>query len=195
MDSDQGLIMTTFKLKMKAKYCCKTPWLLLQPGEAEGSQGCKSFSGSSWLKICSLPPSWQRHRNLVGDIKEVLLTTAGEVLCKRWKKIQAWITNEVLDQSDKTWELREKKHSSDHAQAWYQNIQRQVRKKMWTVKEEWIVEQCSTIEKGMETGDSKKTYSILKSLTKTSQSRTVVITDQDGKLLKDSENVLESWTE
>ena len=47
----------------------------------------------------------------------------------------------------------------------------------------------------METGDSKTAYSTLKSLTKTSQPRTVVINDQDGKLITYSEKVLKRWTE
>ena len=72
---------------------------------------------------------------------------------------------------------------------------RQVRKKIQIAKEEWIEEQCSTIEKGMETGDSKNAYSTLKSLTRTSQPRTAVINDQDGKLITDSKKVLKRWTE
>ena len=65
------------------------------------------------------------------------------------------MTNEVLDSCNKRWELREKKHSSGEARVQYQNVHRQVRKKNGIAKEEWIDEQCSTIEKGMETGDSK----------------------------------------
>ena len=74
-------------------------------------------------------------------------------------------------------------------------MHRQVRKKIGIAKEEWIEEQCSAIKKGMETGDSKNAYSTLKSLTKTSQPRTAVINDQDGKLITDREKVLKRWTE
>ena len=42
---------------------------------------------------------------------------------------------------------------------------------------------------------AKNAYSTLKSLTKTSQPRIVVINDQDGKLITDSEKVLKRWTE
>ena len=114
---------------------------------------------------------------LGGDIKEVLLTTAEEVLDKRWKKIQPWIMNEVLNLCDKRRKLRGKKHSNDKAQVQYQNVHRQVRKMIQIAKEEWTEEQCSTIEKGMETGNSKNAYSTLKSITKTSQQRTAVIND------------------
>ena len=103
--------------------------------------------------------------------------------------------NEVLDLCNKRRELRGKKHSSNKAQAQYQNVNRQVRKKIQIAKEEWIEEQCSTIEKGMETGNSKNAYSSLKYLTKTSQLRTAVINDQDSKLLTDSEKVLKRRTE
>ena len=73
-------------------------------------------------------------------------------------------------------------------------MHRQVRKKIQIAKEEWIEEQCSAVKKGMETGNSKNAYSTLKSLTKTSQLRTAVINDQDGKLITDSEKVLKRWT-
>ena len=77
----------------------------------------------------------------------------------------------------------------------YQNVHRQIRKKIQIAKEEWIEEQCSVIEKGMETSNSKNAYSTLKSLTKTSQLRTAVINDQDGKLITDSKKVLKRWSE
>ena len=47
----------------------------------------------------------------------------------------------------------------------------------------------------MEIGNSKNAYSVLKSLTKTSQLRTAVINDQDGKLITDSKKVLKRWIE
>ena len=77
----------------------------------------------------------------------------------------------------------------------YQNVHRQVRKKIQIAKEESIEDQCSAIEKGMETGNSKNAYSTLKSLTKTSQLKTAVIYDQDGKLITDNKEVLKRWTE
>lgn len=47
---------------------------------------------------------------------------------------------EVMDLSDKRQELKGKKHSSDKAQMQYQNVHRQVRKKLQAAKVEWIQE-------------------------------------------------------
>ena len=49
----------------------------------------------------------------------------------------------------------------------------QVRKKIGIVQEEWTDEQCSAMEEGLETGDSK-VCSTLYSITKTSQQGTAV---------------------
>ena len=73
-------------------------------------------------------------------------------------------------------------------------LHRQVRK-IWIVKEEWTEALWCAIKKGMETSNSKKAYTTLKSLNNTSQSRTAVINDQDGKQLTDSKKVWKKWTE
>ena len=187
--------MTSFKLKLKAKYCPKKPHICFDLVKLKDPKVAKVFQAQVGGKFAALNPIDSSVETLTGNIKEVLHTTAEEVLGKRWKKIQPWIMNEVLGLCNKRRELRGKKHSSNKAQAQYQNVHRQVRKKIQIAKEEWIEEWCSTIKKGMETGNSKNAYSTLKSLTKTSQPRSAVINDQDGKLLTDSKKVLKRWTE
>ena len=132
---------------------------------------------------------------LANNIKEVLLTTADEVLGRKWKKIQPWVTKEVLDLCDRRHELRGQKHTSEEAKVQYLQANREVRTKMKEAKELWIKEQCDAIERGFEKGQCKQAYDTLKVLTKTSQPRAPVIEDKDGKLLTDGEDVLRRWTE
>jgi len=66
---------------------------------------------------------------------------------------------------------------------------------MKAAQEDWIEEQCSEIEHGMERGNSKKAYTVLKILTKTTQAKASVIEDKDGKLLTDGDEVLRRWSE
>ena len=60
-------------------------------------------------------------------------------------------------------------------------MNRAVRKKMKAAKKEWIEEQCKNIEKGMMTGNSKKAYNTLKTLTKFQQHKSAVIEDSSAK--------------
>ena len=66
---------------------------------------------------------------------------------------------------------------------------------MKAVKEEWVERQCSAIDRGLLTGNSKAAYATLKALVKTSQLRATAIEDKNGQLLIDNTNVLSRWTE
>ena len=66
---------------------------------------------------------------------------------------------------------------------------------MKAAKEEWIEEQCKSIEKGMMSGNSKEAYNTIKALTKTQQHKSAVIEDSSGNILTESTAVLNRWTE
>ena len=103
---------------------------------------------------------------LAHSLKEVLLSTAEEVLGTLRKKIQLWVTNEVLDLCDQRQQLKEQKHTSTEAGLEYRKINREVRKKIKAAKEEWIKEQCKDRDKGMMSGNSKEAYNSPKAITK-----------------------------
>ena len=52
---------------------------------------------------------------LANSLKEMLLSTAKEILRNQKKKIQPLVTNEVLDLCDQKWPLRQQKHTSTEA--------------------------------------------------------------------------------
>ena len=193
--SDHDLVMTTLRMKLKVKRRPQNPRIRFDLEKLKDPQIAEMFKAQVGGKFAALNILDSEVDTLACDIKEVLLTTAEEVLGRKRRKIQPWVTNEVLDLCDKRRELKGKRHTSVEALANYQKANREVRTKMRAAKEEWIEEQCDNIEKGMETGNSKQAYSTLKALTKTSQPRANVIDDKDGNLLTDSDEVLKRWTE
>ena len=62
---------------------------------------------------------------------------------------------------------KQQKYTSTEAGLGYRKVNREVRKKMKTAKEEWIEEQCKNTEKEMMSGNSKEAYNTLKAFTKT----------------------------
>ena len=102
--------------------------------------------------------------NLTYSLKEGLLSTAEEVLGKRRKKIQPWVTKEVLDQCDQRRQLKQQKYTNTEAGLEYRKVNIEVRKRMKAAKEEWIEEQCKNVEKGMMSGNSKEAYNTPKAL-------------------------------
>ena len=101
ISSDHDLMMTTFKLKLKAKHCPKNPCICFDLEKLKDPEVTKVFQAQVGGKFAALNLIDSDEETLAGDIKEVLLTTAEEVLGKRWKKIQPWIMNEVQDLCNK----------------------------------------------------------------------------------------------
>ena len=187
--------MTTLKLRLKDKRKPQNPRIRFCLEKLNDPEIAEIFQAKVGGKFAALSILDSEVDTLASEIKEVLLTTAEEVLGRKRRKTQPWVTNEVLDLCDRRRELKGKKHTSDEARANYQKAHREVRTKMRAAKEEWIEKQCNDIEKGMEAGNSKQAYSTLKALTKTSQPRANIIDNKDGKPLTDSEEVLKRWTE
>ena len=113
---------------------------------------------------------------LANGLKKGLLSTAEEVLGIQRKKIQPWVTNEVLDLCDRKRQLKQQKCTSTEAALEYRKVNREVRKKMKTTKEERTEEQCKNMEKGMMSGNSEEAHNTPRALTKTQQHRSAVET-------------------
>ena len=52
------------------------------------------------------------------------------------KKIQPWVTNEVLGLCDQSWQLKQQKYTSTEAKLGYRKVNREVRQKVTAAKEE-----------------------------------------------------------
>ena len=77
---------------------------------------------------------------LANSLKEGLLSTAKGVLRRQKKRIQPWVTNEVLDLYDQRRHLKEQKYTSTDAGHEYRKVKKEVRKKTKAAEEEWIEE-------------------------------------------------------
>ena len=66
---------------------------------------------------------------------------------------------------------------------------------MKKAKENWIDEQCQSIEDNLKKNNSKKAYQLVKDLTSTKKVRTSTIQNKDGKSLTEDQEILKRWTE
>ena len=67
---------------------------------------------------------------------------------------------------------------------------------MINAKEDWIQDQCASINKDMDNNRSnKKAYNTLKLLTKRNKQNTMIILDQDDKPIAEHGAVMNRWTE
>ena len=116
-------------------------------------------------------------------------------LGRQRKKIQPWVTNEVLNLFDQRRQLKQQKYTSTEAGLEYINVNREVGKKMKAAKEEWTEEQCKNAEKGMMSRNNKESYNALRGLTKTQLHKSAVFEESSGNILMESTLGLNRWTE
>ena len=84
---------------------------------------------------------------MITTFNTAVTETASEILGKHRQKKKAWITAEILDQCDKSRELRKKRFEPEGSEKYKEvnNIKRCMKK----AKENWIGEQCSKIEENL----------------------------------------------
>ncbi|PVD33204.1 hypothetical protein C0Q70_04455 [Pomacea canaliculata] len=108
---------------------------------------------------------------------------------------QPWVTDDILDLCDERRALKKGRGRDPTSADKYRLVNQQIRTRMKEAKEDWIEDQCCSVEIGMASGDSKKAYETQKALTKTQQRPATVIEDSTGQLLTEKAAVLSRWTE
>ena len=193
--SDHDLVLTTIKLKLKAKKQPKSQRMRFDLEKLKDPAVIEIFQANIGGKFAALTTIDDDVEILANSIKEVLTSAAEETLGRSRTKKQPWMTNEALELCDKRRELKKRKHTSQEANDKYKESHREVRRKMREAKEAWIEEQCKNIDAGVTKGNSKSVYDTLKSLTKTKQTSSSVIEDKDGNLLTENDAILQRWTD
>jgi exonuclease III len=193
--SDHNLVLTRLKLKLKSNRSNKSSRIRFNLDRLKDPKVAEIFQAQVGGKFAALTIVNQDVDNLANTLKEVLISTAEEVIGRKRSKKQQWVTDEILDLCDKRRTLKKEKQSNKAAVDKYRMINRKIRKEMKQAKEEWIDNQCRTMEDSMATGNSKKAYETLRNLTKSQQMPVSVIDDSNGKLLTERTEVLGRWTE
>ncbi|GFR92330.1 craniofacial development protein 2-like [Elysia marginata] len=150
--SDHDLVLATFKLKLNSKRKAKSPRLHFDLEKLKDPNISETFRAQIGGKFAALTLIDNDVDTMANSLKEVLVSTAEEVLGRKRRTIQPWVTNEVLDLCDKRRELRKRKFGSNRAMENYQLANKAVRKKMKEAKEKCIDDQCVAIEQVMSSG-------------------------------------------
>lgn len=193
--SDHNLVLTSLKLKLKLKRDSKSPRIRFNLEKLKDPEVEAVFQAQVGGRFAALATLDCDIDTLAGNIKEVLLSTAKEVLGKRRKRKQPWVTEDILDLCDERRAWKKKKSQDLTSADKYRLVNKQIRKRMKKAKEDWIEDQCCNVEEGLANGNSKKAYETLRILTKTQQRAATVIEDSSGQLLTENTAVLSRWTE
>ena len=105
-------MLATIKLKLKTERFTKSPSIRFDLEKVKDPKIAEVFQarvGGQLAALCVLDTDKD---TLSNSLKEGLLSTAEEILGRRGKKIQPWVTNKVLDQCDQKLQLKQQKYWS-----------------------------------------------------------------------------------
>ena len=160
------MILATLELQLKKIHHQKSPHIRFDIEKLKNPDIAKIFEARIGGTFAALNLFEEDINVLTDNIKGVVQETAREVLSKERKKIQPWITNDILDLCNIRRNMKKTKNSTPETAQQYRTVNHTIRTEIIKTKEKWISEQCDNIEKGLKEGNSKKAFDTLKKLTR-----------------------------
>ncbi|CAF1501489.1 unnamed protein product, partial [Rotaria magnacalcarata] len=127
-------------------------------------------------------------RNSINEAIEVSITN------QRVAK-KPWISAETLKLADEKRKAKQTKHLNQNLNEKYKELCKKVKKFARKDKEGWIEDQCKEIQEGLQVGNSKQAYNLVKLLKRKYVSKLNIIRKKDGKIAQSKEDVLQTWTQ
>ena len=195
--SDHELVIMTFKLhlkRVKKQGQTRIKFVLEKLKGPPIAEAFQAMIGGKFATLTTLCDDDRDIDTIANTLNTAVTDTANEILGKHHTVKKPWVTNDVLDLCDKRRELKKKKSDTEGAKE-YRAINQEDKKAMKKAKENWINEQCQSIEENLKKKNSKKAYQLVKDLTSTKKVQTSTIQNKDGKSLTEDQDILKRWTE
>ena len=134
--------------------------------------------------------------NLWTGIKEAYTSSVEEVLgYRKNQKTAPWISEEVLELSDKRRLLKATKALNEEDRRKYNKITRDIKNLSKQCKDKWIEEKCSTLENSAKNQNIRLLYKTAKEICGTFSAKLPTATSKEGKTLDDNCQVKERCKE
>ncbi|CAF3713999.1 unnamed protein product [Rotaria socialis] len=106
-----------------------------------------------------------------------------------------WISEETLKLADEKRRLKQLRNVSLEYAQQYKGLCRKVKRSARQDKEHWIQDQCEQAEKGLNIGNTREAYGLIKMLRKEFVPRLNVIRNQEGTMLQTKDDIKRRWTQ
>ena len=106
-----------------------------------------------------------------------------------------WISEETLKLADEKRRLKFMKNVSAKYAQQYRDFCKKVKKSARQDKEHWIQDQCEQVDKGLNIGNTRQAYSLIKMLGKKPTPRVNVLRNQEGTMLQSKDEIKQRWTQ
>ncbi|CAF5052076.1 unnamed protein product, partial [Rotaria magnacalcarata] len=124
----------------------------------------------------------------------IKITVEATVPAKRTTK-KPWISEETLKLADEKRRLKQLRNVSLEYTQQYKGLCKKVKRSARQDKEHWIQDQCEQAEKGLNIGNTREAYDLIKMLRKEFVPRLNVIRNQEGTMLQTNDDIKRRWTQ
>lgn len=188
-DTDHELLVADFKLRLKTKKNETHP-IRFEVNDIPHEYNIEVQNKFKILMAAQEPMSPDE---LETQARDILLTSARNILPKKTQKKQSYITEKTIKLIEKRRRLKQSGTSRNNIE--YRNCSREIRKEIRHDKKQHITKICNEIEELQEQGREREMYKTIRTLTEEFKPSLKVINDKTGNTLTENNDILGRWAE
>ena len=194
ISSDPSLVLCNIKLLLKklsnrSQQNCKVDVSRLKDEKIKWSYSTVLERN---IENITTPDDLEEHAS---QISKAIKNAAESTIPARKTSRKPWISEETLKLVDEKRKLRLNENISDEHALLYKDLCRKVRKSARQDKENWIQNQCEEVDKGLQIGNTRQAYSLIKVLKNKFVPRLNVIRNAEGTVLQSKDEIKQRWTQ
>ncbi|CAF0805508.1 unnamed protein product [Adineta ricciae] len=194
ISSDHSLVLCNIKLRLKKMSNRPNHSYKVDVNQLKDENIRQSYNTTLLNNIKDIGPtcSLEEHSN---KIRQAIKNAVEIAIPAKRKTKKPWISETTLKLADEKRKLKQMKNVFIEYTQQYKDSCRKVKKSARQDKERWIQNQCEQAEKGLNIGNTREAYSLLKILKSEFVPRVNVIRDQQGTLLQTKDDIKGRWTQ
>jgi hypothetical protein len=152
------------------------------------------YSATLAKNIKNIDPTCNLEKHAT-KIKEAIKNTVEATVPARRITRKPWISEETLKLADEKRRLKQRKNISTEYTQQYKDFCRKVKKSARQHKEHWIHDQCEQAEQGLNIGNTRQAYGLIKMLRKEFVPRLNMIRNEVGTMLQSKDEIKQRWAQ
>jgi hypothetical protein len=194
ISSDHSLVLCNIKLRLKKLHNKPQQSCRVDVSRLRDEKIRQSYSATLARNIGNIEPTddLEVHATEVG---KAIKNAAESTIPARRTSRKPWISEETLKLADEKRKLRLTKNVSTGQAQLYKDFCKKVKKSARQDKENWIQNQCEEVEKGLQIGNTRQAYNLIKTLKNKFVPRLNVIRNAEGTILQSKDEIKQRWTQ
>jgi len=194
ISSDHSLVLCNIKLRLKKMLKKVQESYRVDVNQLKDEKIRQLYSTTLLNNMKDIGPTCNLEEH-ASKIRQAIEYSVETTIPKKRKTKKPWISEATLKLADEKRKLKQMKNISIEYSQQYKDSCRRVKKSARQDKEQWIQDKCEQAEKGLNIGNTREAYSLLKMLKSEFVPRLNVIRDQQGTVLQSKDDIKQRWTQ